>query len=143
MLERTQESLKECLEETMIETTAPPTNINQLARQLKLLAHPKRLRIMDMLMQGVQCNCVLGDALGMPANLISHHVGLLREAGLIRLERDANDSRWVYYTVNEDALRALSEAYASFFDLARIQPRRLFCGPQGAAVEMEATQAAY
>lgn len=124
----------------MIETTAPPTDISQLAGQLKLLANPKRLRLIHLLMEGVQCNCVLGDALEMPANLVSHHVGLLRDAGLVDMERDASDSRWVYYTVNEAALQELNEAYAMFFDLKRIQPRQLVCGPDGGTVNLESMQ---
>ena len=124
----------------MIETAAPPTDINQLARQLKVLANPKRLRLIHLLMEGIQCNCVLGDALGMPANLISHHVGLLRDAGLVDIERDASDSRWVYYTVNESALQGINEAYAVFFDLQRIQPRQIVCGPEAATVDLETVQ---
>jgi ArsR family transcriptional regulator len=124
----------------LIEATAPPTDINRLAQQLKLLANPKRLRLIHMLMEGIQCNCVLGDALGMSANLISHHVGLLRDAGLVDMERDTSDSRWVYYTVNESALQELNETYAAFFDLERIQPRQLFCGPEGTTVDLEAVQ---
>jgi len=126
----------------LIETAAPPTDINRLARQLKLLGNPKRLRLIHMLMEGVQCNCVLGDALGMSANLISHHIGLLREAGLVNMERDLADSRWVYYTVNEAALQELNEAYAAFFDLKRVRPRQRFYGPQGAIVDLEAVQVA-
>jgi len=124
----------------LIETTASPTDITRLAQQLKLLANPKRLRLIHMLMEGIQCNCILGDALGMSANLISHHVGLLRDAGLVDMERDASDSRWVYYTLNEAAFQELNEAYTAFFDLERIKPRRLFCGPEGAMVDVEAIQ---
>ena len=50
----------------------PPTDLTSLAGQLKVLAEPKRLRILHMLMEGVQCNCELGDALDMAPNLISH-----------------------------------------------------------------------
>jgi ArsR family transcriptional regulator len=128
------------LEGILIQAAAPPTDLNRLAQQLKLLANPKRLRIIHMLMEGIQCNCVLGDALGMSANLISHHVGLLRVAGLVDMERDPSDSRWVYYTVNETALQELNEAYAAFFDLERVRPRQLFCGPQGALVDLVAVE---
>ena len=58
------------------------TDLLALAGQLKVLAEPKRLHIVHMLMEGVQCNCELGDALEMAPNLISHHLRVLREAGL-------------------------------------------------------------
>jgi|GEM_PF-4444409 len=44
----------------------PPTNLQTLADRLKVLAEPKRLLILHLLMEGVQCNCELGDALQMP-----------------------------------------------------------------------------
>ena len=120
--------------------SVPLADIRNLSKQLKVLANPKRLQIIHLLMEGIQCNCVLGDALGMSANLVSHHVGLLRDAGLVDMERDSADSRWVYYTVNESALQELNEAYAAFFDPERIRPRQLFCGPEGATVNLEAVQ---
>ena len=58
-----------------------PINLQTLADRLKILAEPKRLLILHLLMEGVQCNCELGDALQMPPNLISHHLSVLRKAG--------------------------------------------------------------
>jgi len=101
-----------------------------LSRHLKVLADPKRLRILNLLMSGVQCNCEIGDALGMSKNLISHHLRILRNAGLVQVERDALDARWLYYSVNEDAIRELRETFEAFFDLGRIQPRHPLCGPR-------------
>ena len=107
-----------------------PVNLESLAERLKVLAEPKRLLIFNLLMDGVQCNCELGDSLQMAPNLISHHLSKLREAGLVEVERDAVDSRWVYYSVNRAALEELNAAFGMFFDPNRIQPRRLTCGPQ-------------
>ena len=86
----------------------PPTDLRPLADQLKVLGEPKRLRILHMLMEGVQCNCELGDALDMAPNLISHHLRVLREAGLVDVERDPDDARWVYYSLNREALEELN-----------------------------------
>jgi len=85
----------------------PPTDLKLLAGQLKVLAEPRRLRILHMLMEGVQCNCELGDALDMAPNLTSHHLRVLREAGLVDVERDPDDARWVYYSLNLEALEGL------------------------------------
>jgi ArsR family transcriptional regulator len=110
----------------------PPTNLQTLADRLKVLAEPKRLLILHLLMEGVQCNCELGDALKLPPNLISHHLRMLREAGLINVERDAVDARWMYYSINRTALAELNEAFGVFFDPERIKPRLPTCGPQNA-----------
>lgn len=105
-------------------------NLEILAERLKVLAEPKRLLILEMIIQGMQCNCELGDALQMAPNLISHHLSKLRKVGLVNAERDPLDSRWVYYSINRAALEELNAAFGAFFDPERIQPRRLTCGPQ-------------
>ena len=107
-----------------------PVNLETLAERLKALAEPKRLLIFNLLMEGVQCNCELGDSLQMPPNLISHHLGKLRAVGLVDVERDAVDSRWIYYSVNRAALDELNSAFGAFFDSNRIQARSPSCGPQ-------------
>jgi ArsR family transcriptional regulator len=111
-------------------TPGSPTNMEALAERLKTLAEPKRLLIFNLLMEGVQCNCELGDFLQMPPNLISHHLSKLRSAGLVDVERDAVDSRWIYYSVNRAALEELNSAFGMFFDPRRIKPRRTTCGPK-------------
>lgn len=107
-----------------------PVNLESLVEQLKVLAEPKRLLIFNLLMEGVQCNCELGDSLQMTPNLISHHLSKLRAVGLVDVERDAVDSRWMYYSINRAALDELNSAFGAFFDPERIQPRRPTCGPQ-------------
>lgn len=114
----------------MSKVPSPPVNLKVLAGTLKVLAEPKRLLILNLLMEGVQCNCELGDALEMAPNLISHHLSVLRDAGLVDAERDDVDSRWMYYSVNRRKLQELQSTFGTFFDADRIQPRRLTCGPK-------------
>lgn len=121
----------------MSNVLSPPANLQTLAEQLKVLAEPNRLLIFNALMEGVQCNCELGDALQMAPNLISHHLSKLREVGLVNAERDPFDSRWVYYSVNLAALNELNTAFGKFFDPERIKPRRLTCGPKGEFVRQD------
>ncbi|MGQ9480416.1 ArsR/SmtB family transcription factor [Chloroflexus sp.] len=111
--------------------------IERLARQLKVLGEPNRLRIVELLREGVQCNCELGSALKMAPNLISHHLRILREVGLVDVERDAVDARWIYYSLNQAALTELMTTFNAFFDPARIKDRHLACGPQSNAVRAE------
>jgi len=114
----------------------PPTDLPALADNLKVLADPTRLAILDLLMQGLQCNCYLGDRLGLPMNLISHHLKVLREAGLVDVERDPLDARWVYYSVKQERMMELREQVSAFLDPQRIQPRLPTCGPQYADQEI-------
>ncbi|GAB4428244.1 MAG: hypothetical protein Kow0031_08470 [Anaerolineae bacterium] len=92
-----------------------------------------RLRILDTLMQGVSCNGELNDRLGLPPNLLSHHLGVLKKAGLITSRRDAVDGRWIYYSVDETAVTEWQSWFSNFLNPARIQSRCL-CGPEGEQV---------
>ncbi len=117
-----------------------PDNFQDMGQLLRVVAEPKRLLILDLLMQGVQCNCELGESLQLAPNLISHHLSVLRKAGLVNVERDALDARWLYYSINRESLDRLNAVLDEFFDPARIQPRRPSCGP-GSIITLEAESA--
>jgi ArsR family transcriptional regulator len=116
-------------------TTARKPDLNWLTEYLRVLAEPNRLRIFDLLLGGTRCNCELGSELGMAPNLISHHLGVLRAAGLVDTTRDPQDARWVYYSVNLAALAELHAALGAFFDPARLVSRAPVCGPPLKRVE--------
>jgi ArsR family transcriptional regulator len=103
--------------------------INEMAGLLKILSEPNRLRILEKIISGVQCNCELGSALEMAPNLISHHLSILRDADLIETERDPLDARWVYYSINVSKLEEIGTALNQFFDPGRVKPRLFTCGP--------------
>lgn len=105
-------------------------DVQALADRLKVLADPKRLLILKCLMDDAQCNCNLGDALDMAPNLVSHHLSVLRQAGLIEMQRDAQDGRWIYYSVNKATLAELTAAFNDFFDPTQADPRVAACGPK-------------
>lgn len=104
--------------------------LSELKKWLKVISEPKRLLLLEKIIAGVQCNCELGEALQMAPNLTSHHLAVLRESGLVDVERDPNDGRWIYYSVNLKAMEEIKEVFNRFFNDQRIQPRRLTCGPQ-------------
>lgn len=101
-----------------------------ISQWLKVICEPKRLMLLNAIISGVQCNCDLGETLGMAPNLISHHLSVMREAGLIDAERDQTDARWIYYTANVEALKSLQHLLAAFLDPARIQPLSSSCRPR-------------
>lgn len=100
------------------------------AQWLKIICEPNRLMLLEKIIEGIHCNCELGQALQIAPNLISHHLSVLREAGLITAERDPVDNRWVYYSINPIRMDELQAFFADFFDKDRIQPRGATCGPQ-------------
>lgn len=101
----------------------------ELAQILKALGDPTRLRVFNMLMEGVQCNCEIAERLGFSLSLISHHLRVLHDAGLVQSERDAQDARWIYHSVDREKLAQLDAAMRELLDVNRIQPRLPSCGP--------------
>jgi len=101
----------------------------EMACLLKILSEPNRLRILEKIMDGVQCNCELGSALQIAPNLISHHLSVLRDAGLIDTERDPIDARWIYYAININKLEEIGTFLNGFFNPGRVKPRLITCGP--------------
>lgn len=77
-----------------------------LAGAFKALGDPTRLRILAVLAGGTRCVCEIQAAVDVPGNLLSHHLKVLRETGLIE---GARRGRWIDYTLNAPALRALVE----------------------------------
>ena len=73
---------------------------------LEILAHPVRLQLLDVLTrnEGRVCVCDLEAAVPVKQPTVSHHLRLLREAGLIDCEKQG---LWCYYFVNRQALSDL------------------------------------
>ncbi len=80
----------------------------QATADLEILAHPVRLQLLDVLVrkEGEVCVCDLEAAVPVKQPTVSHHLRLLREAGLVTSERRA---QWAYYRVNRSVLDALRE----------------------------------
>ncbi len=114
--------------------------LEEAAVLFKVLADPNRLRILDTLMQGDTCNCELTEQLGLAANLLSHHLRILRQAGLVNSRRDALDGRWIYYAVDKESVAYWQNWFRCFFDPDRVQERRALCGPEGMLEAVNPTQ---
>lgn len=79
-----------------------------LAQGYKALGDPVRLRLLSLIAArggGEVCVCELTEAFAVTGPTISHHLKVLREAGLVDCERRGT---WVYYWVIPSALTALS-----------------------------------
>lgn len=82
---------------------------------LKALAEPLRWRIVELLAGEELCVCHLVEELGVAQPLVSHHLGVLRRAGLIEAERFRY---WTYYRLRPDVLAGLAERLSAMADTA-------------------------
>ena len=115
-------------------------DLTDAAAVLKVLGEPNRLRILAALMTGDSCNLELQETLDLPANLLSHHLGVLNKAGLVHSRRDIIDGRWIYYSVDQSAIGGWQAWFEQFLDPTRIQ-ERVLCGPEGQCVDQKAVAA--
>jgi ArsR family transcriptional regulator len=79
----------------------------RLARIAKALGDPIRLQLVDVLRRhaGKVCVCELVPLFDLSQPTVSHHLKVLREAGLVDSERRG---LWAYYYVTPDSLKELS-----------------------------------
>ncbi|SDF58556.1 ArsR/SmtB family transcription factor [Klenkia brasiliensis] len=85
-----------------------PQDAEALARTLKALADPTRLRLLSLVAAhegGEACVCDLTDPVGLSQPTVSHHLKVLVDAGL--LTRDKRGV-WAYYALVPGALDAVA-----------------------------------
>ena len=79
-----------------------PTAVAEL---FKALGDETRLAIVQMLLGKELCVCDVLDAFDMSQPTISHHLKILRQAGIVQDERQG---KWIYYSLNPAAFRLLA-----------------------------------
>jgi ArsR family transcriptional regulator len=80
----------------------------EVALRLKALADPVRVRLMSLLLSAdALCTCELAPAVGLTEATVSHHLSVLKRAGMVGdgERRGIN----VYYRARRDSLRALCQ----------------------------------
>ncbi len=76
------------------------------AEYLKALAHPTRIRILELLNQEGRCVSNIGEKLDLKQSNISQHLGILRSRGILSLRREGGHS--IYCIKDTRALKILS-----------------------------------
>ena len=95
---------------------------SRVAEAFKALGDPTRVKILSLLKAKGRsccelitrgepglCACDIEEAVGLSQAAVSHHMGLLRRAGLVEAEKRG---RWVYYRRNEAAIGRLADVIA-------------------------------
>ena len=88
-------------------------NAARTTADLEILAHPVRMQLLDVLVrkEGVVCVCDLESAVPVKQPTVSHHLRLLREAGIIHSEKRG---LYAYYHVDRRALSELRERIGGY-----------------------------
>jgi predicted transcriptional regulator len=86
--------------------------LGQAAECLRTLAHPHRLRIVQMLLGGRYAVGELAEACAIPSHMASEHLRLMQRCGFLNM---AKDGRCVYYTIAEPHLASIMACIESRF----------------------------
>jgi len=89
-----------------------------MAAKFKALSDPVRLHLLSLVAShagGEACVCDITSGVGVSQPTVSHHLKVLRDAGLLTSQRRAS---WVYYAVIPETLTALSALLRTGVDAA-------------------------
>ena len=86
------------------------SDVHGLAKLLKVLADPVRLRLLSLIArspEGEVCACDLVEVLDRSQPTISHHLKVLHEAGVLTKERRGV---WIHYGIEREAISSVCDA---------------------------------
>ena len=84
--------------------------MKDVVKTFKALADPTRLRVVLLLRRRELCVCELMYILGMEQSRVSHHMRVLRDAGIAE---DVREGRWIIYRIPDEARALLEGLFAS------------------------------
>jgi ArsR family transcriptional regulator len=97
-----------CPPEALLREPLSPAEAANIAIKLKALADPVRLQLFSAIAShagGEACVCDISPGVEVSQPTVSHHLKVLRDAGLLTSERRAS---WVYYSVVPESLQNLA-----------------------------------
>src|SRR4051812_50050614 len=99
-------------------------DVPRIAQLCNALADEARVEIVARLLDGEKCVCDLTDALETGQSRLSYHLKVLKDAGLVT---DRREGRWMYYTLNPDALVEMAELVDSLASPPSAAERKSGC----------------
>jgi len=93
--------------------------VSRISRSLKALCDANRIRILEILAGGEHCVSELVDRLAIDQPKVSHHLAILRSAGIVRSRRDG---RHINYSLRPTIHKRIEapEGLTDVFDLGEI-----------------------
>jgi DNA-binding transcriptional ArsR family regulator len=97
-------------------------NISDFVPFFKAFCHPTRAQIIEFLLGGERCVCEMTGPLDQSQPLVSHHLALLREAGMVRMR---NEGARTYYSIDYERFDGDLEGFLAYVERLRNAPRRV------------------
>jgi ArsR family transcriptional regulator len=87
-----------CCEGTSLKNFPPDDRIKKGSEYLKAISDPARIKIILSLEKEDRCVCEIEEILKMSQTVASHHLKILKVAGIIS---DSKSGKWVYYSLKD------------------------------------------
>ncbi|MBN2026198.1 MAG: winged helix-turn-helix transcriptional regulator [Actinobacteria bacterium] len=97
-------------------------DVDELSETLRVISDPNRLRILCALFSGEKCVCEIEEGLAISQPLASHHLGVLREAGLVAVRKEGTSS---FYSLVTGALKRLNREFQEILGEQKLLDRSL------------------
>ena len=120
-------------------TPTDHSTIEDLTPFFKAFCNSTRAQIVEFLLGGERCVCEMTGPLDVSQPLVSHHLALLREAGLLN-KRD--EGARTYYSINWERFDADLAGFLAFIERARNAPRAVDTASACATKEKRGVRAA-
>ena len=91
--------------------------LGEAAECLRILAHPHRLRMIQMLLHGDYTVGELAEACDLPSPMASEHLRLMQRCGFLSSEKDG---RKVFYRVTEPHLKSILKCIEDRFGVGTV-----------------------
>lgn len=96
-------------------------NLAVLSELMNIVGNDSRLKILFLLVEGELCVCKIYDSLGLSQSLVSHHLAVLRAHDLVNARKEG---RWVYYSLDKEALGKFNDLYLAIFGIDTIETNK-------------------
>jgi len=92
-------------------TKKSKSNLNRVVDFLKIISEENRLKILCILRKQEKCVCEIWQFLDLPQNLISHHLKVLKDSGLIDSRKEGTK---VFYLLNHKNIEKFTSLLSHF-----------------------------
>ena len=94
-------------------------SITEFVPLFKALCNPTRAQIIEFLLGGERCVCEMTGPLDLSQPLVSHHLGLLRQAGIVNVR---DEGARTYYSINSERFDADLDGFVAYVERLRSLP---------------------
>lgn len=84
---------------------------DEYANMFKALSDPNRLLILDYLLEGERCACVILEQLKITQSTLSYHMKILSDCDIVHSRKEG---KWMHYSLNQKKLEDLKELLGRF-----------------------------